>query len=189
MSGGGAINLNFAKGGKNIRVGYMGHATDAGFRSNTSNRHNLISPDNRTGALDQYERKAQSMSQYGRELFTRGLHKSAGEKLRRQKGLSQATEQINSEVSKTMNTVIDIKNLKESFANTKNTHNTSELIKQTTKEINTLTAHLKRVVISADDLHHQVYDRQPETIEIYENISLHLKLRLREKTPPCSIKF
>ena len=93
------------------------------------------------------------MSAKGRDLLSRGLYGSTDVRRAKQKGLSGATEKINKEVSQTMNTVIDIKNLKESFAANKNANNTSELIAQTTKEINTLNAHLKSIVISADDMH------------------------------------
>lgn len=73
-----------------------------------------------------------------------------------------------------------------------NKGNTSELLNQTSKSLMALKARLDRVVTSGDSLHTQIYENREKSNQeftVHEDIPTHLKLRLREKNPPCTIKF
>ena len=50
-----------------------------------------------------------------------------------------------------------------------------------------LNAVLNQVVTSGDSMHTQLYDRDPRDIEVLEGISSLLKLKLKDKSPPCTI--
>lgn len=55
-----------------------------------------------------------------------------------------------------------------------------------------LKARLDRVVISGDQLHAQIYEtreRGAQEFTILEDIPLYLKLRLKDKKPPCTLRF
>jgi len=52
-----------------------------------------------------------------------------------------------------------------------------------------LHALLRRIVKSGDSSHICLEERRPHEVEVIEEIGVLLKLRLKDKTPPCIIKF
>ena len=55
-----------------------------------------------------------------------------------------------------------------------------------------LKATLDRCVAAADKLHTQIYDsleRGSQEMTVYEEIPLFLKLRLKDKLPPVTLRF
>ena len=57
------------------------------------------------------------------------------------------------------------------------------------KEAKTLDAMLKRIVSSSDSSHYVLEDRNPQEFEVIENIGILMKIRLKDKLPPCVIRF
>lgn len=67
---------------------------------------------------------------------------------------------------------------------------TTKLLGDTDSEFKTLLARLNRIVTSGDAMHAQIYEKTPkQDFEIFDDLNLYLKLRLREKNPPCTIRF
>jgi len=57
------------------------------------------------------------------------------------------------------------------------------------KEAKTLDAMLKRIVSSGDSSHYVLEERNPQEFEVIENIGILMKIRLKDKLPPCVIRF
>jgi hypothetical protein len=57
----------------------------------------------------------------------------------------------------------------------------------TTKECNILKERLNRIVTSIDKLHTPIEERYPLNLQIIEGLGLMLKVKLKEKTPPCVV--
>ena len=53
----------------------------------------------------------------------------------------------------------------------------------------TINAKLKRIVNSGDSSHHLLEDRRAEEFEVISGIGVLIKLRLKDKTPPCILTF
>lgn len=50
-------------------------------------------------------------------------------------------------------------------------------------------AMLKRVVNYGDSSHYMVEERSPQVFEVIEGIGVLLKIRMKDKTPPCVIRL
>ena len=61
------------------------------------------------------------------------------------------------------------------------------MLRQTSKETNILKARLKRIVTCGENLHEIIDERKIKPIELYEDIPMHCKLRIKDKNPPCTI--
>ena len=48
-------------------------------------------------------------------------------------------------------------------------------------------ARLKRIVTSGENLHEIIEERKFKQIDLYEDIPMHCKLRIRDKNPPVTI--
>ena len=48
---------------------------------------------------------------------------------------------------------------------------------------------LKRVVNYGDSSHYMLEERSPQVFEVIEGIGVLLKIRMKDKTPPCVIRF
>ncbi len=64
---------------------------------------------------------------------------------------------------------------------------TSSLLFNTNRQVKTLIMNLNKVVIAAEDQHTEIFEGFPKEIEVIEEISINLKLKLKDKNPPCSI--
>ena len=53
----------------------------------------------------------------------------------------------------------------------------------------TINAQLRRIVNSGDSSHHLLEDRRAEEYEVISGIGVLIKLRLKDKTPPCILSF
>ena len=69
------------------------------------------------------------------------------------------------------------------------TQGSAEMMKRIQKQAKTIRAQLKLIVNSGDSSHQQLEERRPEVFEIIEGIGVLLKIRMKDKTPPCVLKF
>ena len=65
----------------------------------------------------------------------------------------------------------------------------NQLQERNRKVAKTISAQLKRLVKSGDNSHYTLEERRSEEFEVIENVGVLLRLRLKDKTPPCVIKF
>jgi len=48
-------------------------------------------------------------------------------------------------------------------------------------------ASLKQVVVSSDQVHTQIYEKEAHDFEVLADIPTYLKLKIKDKLPPCTI--
>lgn len=48
---------------------------------------------------------------------------------------------------------------------------------------------LNKVIKTGDESHKQLYEGQPYDLEVFEGVTLNLKISLKDKTPPGNIQF
>ena len=61
--------------------------------------------------------------------------------------------------------------------------------KQNNLNIKTIRAQLQRIVKNGDSNHLNLYDRRAHELEIVKHVGLLCKIQLKDRTPPCIIRF
>lgn len=66
---------------------------------------------------------------------------------------------------------------------------TKNLIQTTNKELKTILLSLNKVVASQEQKHVVLYEGSPLEFELFDNITQNVKVKLKEKLPPCVLHF
>ena len=103
--------------------------------------------------------------------------------------LSSSIKLQNVSIAQTYSTVYDNKHKSMMNAKFREANDPRLAFEKNKRAINTLNAQLKRVVKSGDTSHFTLEERRWQEFEVIEEVGILIKLRMKDRTPPCIIRF
>ena len=104
-------------------------------------------------------------------------------------GVTSLVKMQNFQIQATYNTAHGSKHKKDATFFKKRENDAMSTLNEFRLGAKTINAQLRRIVNSGDSSHHLLEDRRAEEYEVISGIGVLIKLRLKDKTPPCILSF